>query len=220
MRIIKVVLVVLLLSCNSNPNNDNELGVIIDLIKKEKLSEADSIFHSVEYTKKIDFNYKLIDIVLKFKKTKFTEGLLASQIFINNYPNNPFGYYYAGLCDFNIINYSSAENYFTQSLDKFNSSAKNGFIYLEKKNERSHFDEASIYDDLIFMTGLSKRFVGKYKASITYMESCLSRQYRIADAYLIIGDCYYNLNDKVNARQYYLLAKQNGNKDAEQFLNK
>lgn len=220
MRIFKVIVVILFLSCNNHSNTENELGVIINLIKKEKLSEADSIFHRIEHTKKIDFNYKLIDIVLKFKNTKFTEGLSASQIFIKNYANNPFGYYYAGLCDFNLNNYSSAENYFTQSLDKFNNSSKNGLIYLERKNDGPDFDEASIYDDLIFMTGLSKRFVGKYKASITYMESCLSREYRKADAYLIIGDCYSNLNDKVNARQYYLLAKQNGNKDAEQFLNK
>jgi len=209
-----------LYSCNNISNSDTRFNIAAELIRNGKLREADSLFNTIKYTNKIDFNYKLLQIIIEFKYSKFTESLAASQNFIKIYSTNSLGYYYAGLSEFNLHNFINSEIYFDLALTKLNKSSDKDFIYLKKSNNNSDFDEVSIYDDLQFMLGLSKRFLGKYNTAILYMEACLDRNYRKADAYLVIGDCYASLGDEVNSRQYFLLAKQNGNKDADKYLIK
>jgi tetratricopeptide (TPR) repeat protein len=208
------------LSCNDKKENENKLVLVSNLLETEDTKRADSIFATVNYTSTIDHDYKLIQIVLDFKKDHFDKSLLRASDFILKYPKSSFGYYYAGLSEFNLKKYENAEKFFEQSLNSYKKSPDGHSIYLEKNGSQYLFDQNSIYDDLIFMVGLSKNSLGYYKTAISYLEDCLSNQYRKGETLIVIGDCYFNLGDKNTAKNYFLQAKQEGNKDADYYLKK
>lgn len=218
MKFFALLVIIAFASCRNEINPDEKFSMAVALINEEKINEADSLFHTLEYNKKIDFNYKLLEIIIDFKYGRFDKMLIKSQDLKKNYPDNCLGYYYTGLCEFNLKEYISAEVQFDEAMSKFNKSSTYGFVYLKKSTDNLNFEENSIYYDLIFMIGLSKRSIGKYQSAIPFLELCLNYKYRIADSYLIIGDCYANLGDKINAKQFYLLALKNGSKEARQFL--
>ncbi|GAB2842139.1 tetratricopeptide repeat protein [Ferruginibacter profundus] len=215
-----IIFILLAFSCSDNKTNKNKLEVVSNLLKAGDTKKADSIFATVIYSSTIDHDYKLMQVALDFKKGHFEKALLNSNDFIEKYPKSSFGYYYAGLSEFNMKKYKNAEKLFVQSLDSYKRSPDGSSIYLEKNSSKYLFDQNSIYDDLIFMIGLSKNSLGYYKTAISFMEDCLGKQYRKAETLIVIGDCYFNLGDKDLAKNYFMQAKQEGSPDADYYLKK
>ena len=102
-------------SCRSQSTletNNGKFDSIEVYLKTENINAAESLFTTINYSDKIDFNYNLTKVLLQFKKKKFDNTIILCKQFINSYPSSAFGYYYMGLSLFNLADYQNAQNSF------------------------------------------------------------------------------------------------------------
>ncbi len=202
------IFVFLLSSCGLQQDNLDEIA---HLILTNNLAAAEEKLASTTPLKSSKWKVILLQTIIEFRKENYAQSLKKSEELIAANSKHPAGYYYVGLSYFNMKQYTKADFFLQKSADKLYGSR---FLETKPSDSQNVFAPTYIYDDLVFMIGLTKRFTGDVKNSIIYLQNCISRNYKLAETYFIIGEDYQLLGDSVNSREYFRLSWQNGNIDA------
>jgi len=182
---------------------------VLELINHHKIDSAEVYFkNKVLYNNENDFDYKMLEIIINFKRNKHTESLGKCLSLLEKYPETSVGFYYAGLNEYSLRRPEKALSYLIKA--SFIGDTINGFIYIDPQKKEKHsniFFEGSASSDISFMIATCYTGIGDYLKSQSLLQSCVDRGYKIPECYVTMGYNCEKLGDLANANKFYSLAK-------------
>ena len=135
--------------------------------------------------------------------------------------NNVYAQYRMGLVYYYDDKFDSAIYYFQQAID--NKTHNGAVVDYPGYRERIGSDENKYdipYVEIIYKQGISYYYKGAFKEARQNFSFCIERYYMLSDSYLYRGAILLEINDKKSACQDFENAKKNGNKLANEYLEK
>lgn len=212
----------------------NELGY--SYLKLEQFQDAIPIYSKyLEFKPKLySANYNLAYCLYKVKEYDESKKYFSIAI-ENNEKNSQYPYYYRGLCNYKLKKYSDAKPDFqkTVEIDETNEDAMYYLGWIA--NEMGEFSQAvEIFSkaivlkediDTYYELGVAFEMLEKYKEAVNVLikakellNSDIVQGINSSKLFKKLADCYYKLDDKVNACLYYKKSADVGNEDAKDLL--
>jgi len=135
--------------------------------------------------------------------------------------NNVYAQYKMGLVYYYDDRFDSAIHFFQRAID---SKTHNGAVVDYPEYQEGLGSDENKYDipyiEIIYKQGMSFYYKKAFKEAKENFSLCIEKYYMLSDSYLYRGAIFLETDDKKNACKDFVNAKKNGNKLANEYLQK